>query len=104
MKLYKNLYLLQKNNLDKIIENIKKNTPIEDLYFIYVSKNVNHILDIEPMKNILKKVKKYEKCVVVGMAYGEEEAFETVRTIFEDYIKNKKNIDDMKINFLDDKW
>ena len=101
LKFYKKLYLEDKiENEDYIIQQLKDNVKIFNLYLICVSKNVNHILDIFSLNEAFKDRYRDKEYVVVGMAYGKKQSFMLVKNIFQD---NLKDINNMKEKFLKNK-
>uniref|UniRef100_UPI002943E6D3 hypothetical protein n=1 Tax=uncultured Tyzzerella sp. TaxID=2321398 RepID=UPI002943E6D3 len=98
LKFYKKLYLGENiDNEYEIIEQIRDNINIFNLYLICVSKNINHIFDIFSLNEAFKDRYKDEQYVVIGMAYGKKQAFILVKDIFE---SNIKDINHIKEKFL----
>ncbi len=101
LKFYKKLYLDESiKNEDEIIEQIKQNIKIYNLYLICVSKNVNHTFDIFSLNEAFKDRYKEKEYIVVGMAYEKKQAFILVKNIFQD---NIKDINHIKEKFLKNK-
>lgn len=98
LKFYKKLYLDEDIvDEDEIIEKIKDGVNIFNLYLICISKNVNHIFEIFPLKNVFKEIYKDREYIVVGMCYSKKKSFILVKNIFEDNINNLNNI---KLKFI----
>lgn len=104
LSFHKKLYLCDNiDNVDSIMKNIEEGVPIFDLKLICVSKNVHHILEIVSVSEIFKKKYENEKVVVVGMAYGRKNTLKVVQKIFQDYVTLKKDLNNMKKNFSQNK-
>ena len=103
LKFYKKLYLDEDiENEDEIIEKIKDNINIFNLYLICTSKNSvsTHIFEIFSLTEAFKDRYKNKEYIVVGMAYGKNKAFLILKDIFQD---NIKNIDYIKQKFIKNK-
>ncbi len=104
MKIYKNLYI--DKNVDcyeDILNKILDNIIIYDLYLICIDKNSQNLFEILECKEIFKKHNQNKKYLLVGLAYGKYNAFLLIKDIFKDYIKTKKDLKNIKSNFLKDK-
>lgn len=101
LKFYKKLYLDENiDNENEIIEQIKNNINIFNLYLICISKNINHIFEIFSLNEAFKERYKDKEYIVVGMAYGKKQAFILIRNIFEN---NINEINHIKEKFLKNK-
>lgn len=101
LKFYKKLYLDENiESENEIIEKLKDNIKIFNLYLICISKNINHIFEIFSLNEAFKDMYKDKEYVVVGMAYGKKQAFILVKNIFND---NIKDINHIKEKFLKNK-
>ena len=101
LKFYKKLYLDESiDNENEIIEQIKDNINIFNLYLICISKNINHIFEIFSLNEAFKERYKDKEYVVVGMAYGKKQAFILIKNIFQN---NINEINHIKEKFLKNK-
>lgn len=101
LKFYKKLYLDENiDNENEIIEQIKNNINIFNLYLICISKNINHIFEIFSLNEAFKERYKDKEYIVVGMAYGKKQAFILIKNIFEN---NINEINHIKEKFLKNK-
>lgn len=101
LKFYKKLYLDENiDNENEIIEQIKGNINIFNLYLICISKNINHIFEIFSLNEAFKERYKDKEYIVVGMAYGKKQAFILIKNIFEN---NINEINHIKEKFLKNK-
>ncbi|MFR4986203.1 MAG: hypothetical protein ACLUCH_02300 [Lachnospirales bacterium] len=101
LKFYKKLYLDENiDNENEIIEQIKDNINIFNLYLICISKNINHIFEIFSLNEAFKERYKDKEYIVVGMAYGKKQAFILIKNIFEN---NINEINHIKEKFLKNK-
>ncbi|WP_250278696.1 hypothetical protein [[Clostridium] colinum] len=101
LKFYKNLYLYKNiSNKDEIIEKIKNNINIFDLYLVCISKNINHTFEIFSLTEAFKDRYKNKDYTVIGMAYGKNQAFILIKDIFQD---NIKDINHIKQKFIKNK-
>ena len=101
LKFYKKLYLDEEiTNESEIIEKIKDEIIIFNLYLICISKENNNIFEIFSLKESFKSRYKEKEYIVVGMTYGKNKAFLIVKDIFQD---NIKNINYIKQKFIKNK-
>lgn len=101
LKFYKKLYLDENiDNENEIIEQIKDNINIFNLYLICISKNINHIFEIFSLNEAFKERYKDKEYIVVGMAYEKKQAFILIKNIFEN---NINEINHIKEKFLKNK-
>ncbi len=101
LKFYKKLYLDENiENEDEIIEKLKDNIKIFNLYLVCIAKNINHTFEIFSLNEAFKDRYKDKEYIVVGMAYGKKQAFILVKNIFND---NIKDINHIKEKFLKNK-
>lgn len=101
LKFYKKLYLDENiESENEIIEKLKDNIKIFNLYLICISKNIDHIFEIFSLNEAFKDMYKDKEYIVVGMAYGKKQAFILVKNIFND---NIKDINHIKEKFLKNK-
>ncbi|MBS5793896.1 MAG: hypothetical protein KIC92_03930 [Clostridiales bacterium] len=101
LKFYKKLYLDENiDNENEIIEQIKDNINIFNLYLICISKNINHIFEIFSLNEAFKERYKDKEYIVVGMTYGKKQAFILIKNIFEN---NINEINHIKEKFLKNK-
>ena len=101
LKFYKKLYLDENiDNENEIIEQIKDNINIFNLYLICISKNINHTFEIFSLNEAFKEGYKDKEYIVVGMAYGKKQAFILIKNIFEN---NINEINHIKEKFLKNK-
>ncbi len=101
LKFYKKLYLDENiDNENEIIEQIKDNINIFNLYLICISKNINHTFEIFSLNEAFKERYKDKEYIVVGMAYGKKQAFILIKNIFEN---NINEINHIKEKFLKNK-
>lgn len=97
LKFYKKLYLDENiDNENEIIEQIKDNINIFNLYLICISKNINHTFEIFSLNEAFKERYKDKEYIVVGMAYGKKQAFILIKNIFENNIN--------EINYIKEKF
>lgn len=104
MEVYKKLYLDEKiNNEDEILNMISDGIKVYNLYLICIDKKGNNFFEILETPEIFKEFNKRKDYIIIGMAYGKEEAINIIKKIFEEYIILKKDINKMKLNFLKNK-
>lgn len=83
---YKDLYvgynLLERKR--EVIRKVKKGKAQFNVYVITLSQNDHDLLEIYPSNVLIQKYYKNSDLVVVGIAYGKEEAMDMLKLLFDD--------------------
>ena len=72
---------------DKIIKKIKKGKITMKKYVLALSRNDSDLLDVFQANVLKQKYYQEQNIIVVGLASGEEEAFELVKKIIDDCLE-----------------
>lgn len=99
MKWYKPLFLGENARKEKLraLKKVKQRKLMKDVYFITLPSNDKNLLDIISTNQLLwpyfRKRKVRSQIYVIGIAKGQEEAFELVRTIVDETYTNTGGFD-----------
>lgn len=104
MEIYKNLYLDEEiENENEILDMISDGKIIFNLYLICVNKKNENLFEILECKEIFKEINRDKEYILIGMAYGKENAFLIIKQIFEKCIFLKEDMKNIKLKFLKNK-
>lgn len=99
MKWYKPLFLGENARKQKLrtLKNVKNGKYMKDVFFITLPSNNDNLLDIISTNQLLwpyfRKRKVRSSIYVIGIAKGQDEAFELVRTIIDETYTNTGGFD-----------
>lgn len=96
MKIAKNIYIseeINKRKVNKITKKLKRKKYIRDIYFLTCIKESKNPVEILLSTELYRLMEKGNNILVIGVAYGRDNAFELVRDIFDDVYTKYSNVD-----------
>lgn len=95
MKIYKNLYTSEilKNKEKKILSKIKKGKYPLDVFVLTLNMEEGQHLEIYPACMFYQTVIRHDELLLVGIAFGYEDALFLLKDIVEEVYRNTKDVD-----------